>query len=130
MAEFGRSLASSALFVSNHFFYRLAGYFGGESDLKPLLHTWSLSIEEQFYLVWPLLFLTIGGWRYRWLPYFVWIAGAISFAASVAMVAYNKEAAFFLAPFRAWELLLGAALDWRPVGSSARERPNSAPERA
>ena len=50
MAEFARSLVSSAAFVSNHFFYHLAGYFGGQSDLKPLLHTWSLSIEEQFYL--------------------------------------------------------------------------------
>ena len=110
MAEFGRSLLSSATFISNHFFYRLAGYFGGESDLKPLLHTWSLSIEEQFYLVWPLLFLVIGRWQYRWLPYFVWAAGAISLAASVVMVGYQKEAAFFLAPFRAWELLLGASL--------------------
>ena len=70
MAEFGRSLLSSAGFVSNHFFFRLADYFGGQSDLKPLLHTWSLSIEEQFYLVWPLAFLAVGRWRYRWLPLF------------------------------------------------------------
>ena len=110
MAEFGRSLLSSATFVSNHFFYGLADYFGGASDLKPLLHTWSLSIEEQFYLVWPLLFLVIGRWHYRWLPYFVCAAGAISLVASVVMVGHHKEAAFFLAPFRAWELLLGAAL--------------------
>jgi peptidoglycan/LPS O-acetylase OafA/YrhL len=110
MAEFGRSLVSSAGFVSNHFFFRLADYFGGQSDLKPLLHTWSLSIEEQFYLVWPLAFLAVARWRYEWLPYFVWITGAISLAASAMMVGQHKEAAFFLAPFRAWELLLGASL--------------------
>ena len=110
MAEFARSLVSSAAFVSNHFFYHLAGYFGGQSDLKPLLHTWSLSIEEQFYLVWPLLFLVVARWRRGWLPYLVWATGAISLAASVVMVGQQKEAAFFLAPFRAWELLLGAAL--------------------
>jgi peptidoglycan/LPS O-acetylase OafA/YrhL len=110
MVEFGRSLVSSAAFVSNHFFYRLADYFGGQSDLKPLLHTWSLSIEEQFYLVWPLVFLAVARWRYGWLPYCVWIVGVISLAASAIMVGQHKEAAFFLAPFRAWELLLGASL--------------------
>jgi peptidoglycan/LPS O-acetylase OafA/YrhL len=118
MAAFARSLASSATFVSNHYFYRLAGYFGGQSDLKPLLHTWSLSIEEQFYLVWPLLFLVVARWRFAWLPYVVWAVGAISLVAAAVMVGEHKEEVFFLAPFRAWELLLGAALalsTWRPA---------------
>jgi peptidoglycan/LPS O-acetylase OafA/YrhL len=110
MAEFGRSLVSSAAFVSNHFFYRLADYFGGQSDLKPLLHTWSLSIEEQFYLVWPVVFLLMVRWRAAWQTGVVWIIGVVSFAAAVSIVGQHKEAAFFLAPFRAWELLLGAAL--------------------
>jgi peptidoglycan/LPS O-acetylase OafA/YrhL len=117
MAEFGRSLVSSAAFVSNHFFFRLADYFGGQSDLKPLLHTWSLSIEEQFYVVWPVVFLIMARWRPTQLPYVVWTIGAISFAAAAIIVGQHKEAAFFLAPFRAWELLLGAALAllaWRP----------------
>jgi peptidoglycan/LPS O-acetylase OafA/YrhL len=110
MAEFARSLTASAAFVSNHFFYGLAGYFGGQSELKPLMHTWSLSIEEQFYLVWPVLFLLLARWRFPRLSSFIWVASAVSVAASAAMVAYHKEAAFFLAPFRAWELLLGAWL--------------------
>jgi peptidoglycan/LPS O-acetylase OafA/YrhL len=109
-AELGRSVMASASFVSNIFFYNRAGYFGGQSDLKPLLHTWSLSIEEQFYLVWPVLLFAVSRWRYRAIAASVWVLGAITFAASVAVVAYNKEAAFFLAPFRACELMLGAAL--------------------
>ncbi len=114
MAEFGRSLVSSAAFVSNHFFFHLADYFGGPAEQKPLLHTWSLSIEEQFYLVWPPVFLLLAGRRTRWLPYCVGIAGALSLAASAMAVHQHKEAAFFLAPFRAWELLLGASLALLP----------------
>jgi len=114
MQTFGHSLTSSALFYANHFFYGQSGYFGGQSDLKPLLHTWSLSIEEQFYLVWPLLLLVLARWRAAWLQYVVWSAAAISLAACAIMVGLDKEAAFFLAPFRAWELLLGAALALLP----------------
>ncbi|HET6926687.1 MAG TPA: acyltransferase family protein [Hyphomicrobiaceae bacterium] len=112
MASFGRSLTSSALFYSNHFFYTQSGYFGGPADLKPLLHTWSLSIEEQFYLVWPILFLLLVRWRA--VAPFLWPAAAISLAACALMTSWDKEAAFFLAPFRAWELLLGAGLALLP----------------
>jgi len=114
MRMFARSLTSSALFYSNHFFYNQSGYFGGQSDLKPLLHTWSLSIEEQFYLVWPLLFLLLARWRRGWLPYCVGILGALSLVASAMLVRQHKEAAFFLAPLRAWELLLGVSLALLP----------------
>ena len=122
MAEFGRSLRSSAMFVSNHFFYRLADYFGGQSDLKPLLHTWSLSIEEQFYLVWPAVFLLLVRWRKDWLHYVIAAVGALSLAASVAMVGQHREAAFFLAPFRAWELLLGSWLALLPPRQALSSR--------
>src|SRR5215831_18847693 len=123
MVEFGQSLFASAAFVSNHFFYKLAGYFGGQSELKPLLHTWSLSIEEQFYLVWPVTFLLLTRWRILRLSSFIGIASAVSLAASTIMVGYHKEAAFFLAPYRAWELLLGAwlaLLSRRPKIGGAR----------
>jgi len=114
MASFGRSLTSSALFYSNHFFYAQSGYFGGPSDLKLLLHTWSLSIEEQFYLAWPALFLVLARRRANRLAPPLWAAAAISLAASALMIGWDKEAAFFLAPFRAWELLLGAGLALLP----------------
>jgi peptidoglycan/LPS O-acetylase OafA/YrhL len=113
MAAFARSLSSSAKFLSNHYFYNQAGYFGGQSDLKPLLHTWSLSIEEQFYLVWPVVFLAAARWRPTAMLYPVWAAGAVSLAVASIVVSQDKELAFFLAPFRAWELLLGAALALR-----------------
>jgi peptidoglycan/LPS O-acetylase OafA/YrhL len=109
-AEFGRSLRDSALFASNFHFYSQAGYFDGPSDLKPLLHTWSLSIEEQFYVVWPALLLLIARRWLCWLPHIVAVAGLTSLAAFMGMVVLRPEAAFFLTPFRAWELMLGAFL--------------------
>ena len=114
VAEFGVSLRDSALFVSNFLFYRQTGYFNGPSDLKPLLHTWSLSIEEQFYVAWPALFLLIARWRLQWLPHIVAAAGLASLVAFVGMVFLQPEAAFFLTPFRAWELMLGAFLALMP----------------
>ena len=98
MAEFAGSLRSSATFTSNYFFYRLADYFGGQSDLKPLLHTWSLSIEEQFYVVWPLALMAMARWQPRYLPIAAWAVGGISFAAAAIMVGHQKEAAFFSPP--------------------------------
>ncbi|HWB47451.1 MAG TPA: acyltransferase family protein [Hyphomicrobiaceae bacterium] len=122
MAEVGRSLRSSALFVSNVFFFGESGYFGGDAGLKPLLHTWSLSIEEQFYLLWPLLFWVVARWRPALLLPAVCIAGSLSFAAMLVEHGNHTEAVFFLAPFRAWELMLGAGLALLPVRPPASAR--------
>jgi peptidoglycan/LPS O-acetylase OafA/YrhL len=111
--DFARTLGTSALFVSNIDFYQQAGYFDAPSELKPLLHTWSLSIEEQFYLVWPLtcavLATTIR--RFRQLAVLAWTIGAASLVAWLALTYYGLgNAAFFLTPSRVWELMLGAVL--------------------
>ena len=63
--DFGNSLAAATLFVSNIFFWQTADYFAGPAHLKPLLHTWSLAVEEQFYIVLPLLLLALTRWARR-----------------------------------------------------------------
>lgn len=110
LAAFGRNLVATALFVSNIHFYGHSGYFNAPLDTKPLLHTWSLAIEEQFYIVFPLiLLLALRCFGRRW----IWVVLALfvlSLAASIRITPVNPAAAFYLAPTRAWELMLGALL--------------------
>ncbi len=118
-------LAQSALsalgFFANQFFLaNTFGYFDGPSELKPLLHLWSLSVEEQFYIVWPLALiavtrLTSPERRVRWFRITIVAITVLSFALSVRLVRTNMSAAFFISPARAWELGIGALLSlWTP----------------
>ena len=108
LINFGKSLASAALFVSNVFFWRQAGYFDEPSALKPLLHTWSLSVEEQFYIFFPLALALLSRFGQRATRVWLGLFCAISLALSVWAVRNAPSAAFYLGPMRAWELLLGA----------------------
>lgn len=110
VAEFGKSLQYSAIFLSNFFFYSITGYFDGPADLKPLLHTWSLSIEEQFYFFWPALFLLVTRCKPHFLIRLLALVGVTSLVAFAVMAFHQPEAAFFLTPLRIWELMLGAFL--------------------
>lgn len=105
---FTNSLFSVAIFSSNIQFYREIGYFDIAAELKPLLHTWSLSVEEQYYLLFPLFVIAtwrIGkGWMVKIL---VIIASASLIAAQWGSVS-QPEATFFLLPTRGWEILLGS----------------------
>ncbi len=108
--NFGQSLAAVSLFSSGMLFIFSAGYFDVSSDLKPLLHTWSLGVEEQFYLFFPPILILLSRWG-RW-PLFIGI-----FALSVASLwlaqvgtAHFPSATFFFMPTRAWELMVGAML--------------------
>jgi peptidoglycan/LPS O-acetylase OafA/YrhL len=108
LADFGKSLIAASTFVSNIYFWKTSGYFAATAHAKPLLHTWSLSVEEQFYIFAPIGFFLIH--RYggrRWLVFLgpVFVA---SLLACVAAVFVAPTAGFFLLPTRAWELLLGA----------------------
>ncbi|MBI4819141.1 MAG: acyltransferase [Deltaproteobacteria bacterium] len=105
-------------FSANLTHYAESGYFSPSNDLKPLLMTWSLSIEEQFYLLWPLI-LT---WILRAKRPLIWVIGGIfgSLLVQALLAERNEAAAFFLMPGRAWELLAGAALALR---RSALEAP-------
>ncbi|KUF10164.1 acyltransferase family protein [Pseudoponticoccus marisrubri] len=109
--EFGKTVIASTVYLSNILFYRQAGYFDSASEDKPLLHTWSLAVEEQFYIVLPLLLLALSRLRRPWGPVVVLGAlWALSLAACVALTPTQPQAAFYLFPFRAWELLSGVLL--------------------
>jgi peptidoglycan/LPS O-acetylase OafA/YrhL len=121
LAGFGRSLMSSVAFVSNVYFWKVSGYFDGAADFKPLLHTWSLSVEEQFYLVAPYLLVGISAFfRKRYLTFLVPLAIA-SLALSEWAVSRAPSGAFYLLPTRFWEILLGALLAVsRTTGTQSR----------
>jgi peptidoglycan/LPS O-acetylase OafA/YrhL len=110
LASYGSSLLSSLAFVSNVYFWKVSGYFDGSAEFKPLLHTWSLSVEEQFYLVVPYLLLGICAlFKKRYLTLLVPFALG-SLALSDWAVSHAPNAAFYLLPTRFWEILLGGLL--------------------
>lgn len=108
--QLGKHIAAGATFVSNFALWREAGYFDTEAQLKPLLHLWSLGIEEQFYIVWPLLVAL--SWRGGANALLLLIAalGAGSFVYNVALVATDPAGTFYLPFTRFWELLAGGLL--------------------
>lgn len=114
MRNFGQSLVAANLFLSNVLFWKEAGYFDTAAEFKPLLHTWSLAVEEQYYLFFPLI-LAIGAAPLRlFLRTLLLVIGIASLATAIWQVTYAPDAAFFLLPARFWELLIGAALAFLP----------------
>lgn len=108
--RYARSLVSSQLYVSNVVFWMEEDYFNGPSELKPLLHTWSLAVEEQFYLlIAPLLAFTYIFSSRNVLRVLVFM-GAGSFLICELLLQIDASAAFYLLPARMWELLLGSCL--------------------
>ena len=110
-AEFiGKAILSSLFFVSNVFFYNQSSYFDDGNSVNPLLHTWSLSVEEQVYIVLPLLLILLGTFHARMRTVALAVIAAASFIAACIMVYSDRSAAFYLMQYRGWELLLGSLL--------------------
>lgn len=119
-SEFMRSVAAAALFLSNVHFWENTGYFALAAEKQPLLHTWSLAVEEQFYLLFPLLLLV---------PFQRAVLSGIvlaMFCASLALAqwgaTYEPDVNFFFTPSRVWELMAGALCAFWQV--SRQPKPN------
>ena len=109
--QMGKHVAAGTLFIQNIVFWQESGYFDTAANLKPLLHLWSLAVEEQFYIFFPPLLLLI--WKRKW-PLAA-IMGALlmaSMAGNLVMSYQNGASDFFLTPYRAWEFLGGSLLAW------------------
>ena len=108
MKELGQSTVSVVAYVSNVFFWLKSDYFDGPSELKPLLHTWSLAVEEQFYIVFPLVLLAVQKFWDRISLHHIFFLLAISLIGCLVLLNIDNSAAFYLMPFRAWEFLIGS----------------------
>jgi len=115
----GRHAAAAEAFAANLAFWREAGYFDVSADLKPLLHLWSLGVEEQFYLTWPLVIVVAA--RRRLLAPALGLMIIGSFLLNVMTVRTDSASAFYLPHTRGWELLTGAALAY--AAGRTRELP-------
>ncbi len=108
--DLAKSAAAQQLISSNLFFWKQTGYFDGPAELKPLLHTWSLAVEEQFYLAYPVMLVIARRWPRRFLALALIAGTIVSFGICEYVVRWDQSAAFFLLPTRAWEMLLGGAV--------------------
>jgi peptidoglycan/LPS O-acetylase OafA/YrhL len=108
--DFGKSVIATTLFVSNINFWKESGYFDGPSQLKPLLHTWSLAVEEQFYIVFPMFMFLVYRYAKKLAPFILAGTAVLSFGFAIYTTSNNPSAAFYLSHLRAWELLVGSML--------------------
>ncbi len=111
-AQLAKHALAGIGFVSNIVLWQESGYFDSAAHLKPFLHLWSLGVEEQFYIFWPLILTLVLRKRLSFLGAAV-LVFTLSFAANIAMTSASGSAGYFLLPSRAWEMLAGAILAWR-----------------
>lgn len=105
--EVGDSVIAAVVFTSNLYFFFHSNYFDDKAISSPALHTWSLSVEEQFYILFPLLLIFMRGTTTRQKMWLLALAAAFSLIAAAVQMEMDASAAFYLVHCRAWELLLG-----------------------
>lgn len=117
-----QSALAQQLMAANFFFNRYTGYFGDAGEHIPLLHTWSLAVEEQFYLFFPLLLMAVAAWRKRFAAGLLVVVALASFGLSLYGVVRQPSETFYLLPARVWELLIGALICYLPATRAAHGR--------
>ncbi|MCK5666929.1 MAG: acyltransferase [Thiotrichaceae bacterium] len=108
LKDFGKSIVAVTLFASNILFWRESDYFAPDAELIPLLHTWSLAVEEQFYVIFPLIMIFFWAFGRRRLIGIISLIALLSLALTEWGWRHFPEANFYLIPTRAWELMIGA----------------------
>jgi len=111
--SFSQSLSSSLLYVSNFWFYTKSGYFDGELQNSPLLHTWSLSVEEQFYILFPIALVFMHRVVKSKALLLLGIFAIISLVFSEALLHYNESMSYYATPSRFWQFIVGGVLGMR-----------------
>lgn len=110
LISFSKSLVAVPLFLSNFFFLKDGGYFETAAELKPLLHTWSLAVEEQYYLFFPIMLILFWKLGKRWTLNLIILLAVLSLILAQISSLYMPVPNFFLLPTRAWELAIGALI--------------------
>lgn len=110
LQNFGQSLVATSLFANNLLLWLTSGYFNLVDDFKPLMHTWSLAVEEQFYLLFPFLMLALYRLDLRKQLILLLTVIVCGFLLLNCITTSDWQAGFLLLPFRTWELLAGVAL--------------------
>jgi peptidoglycan/LPS O-acetylase OafA/YrhL len=113
--ELGQSVVAQAMLLSNVYFWRESGYFAQAAEVKPLLHTWSLAVEEQFYLIYPVALVALTRLSRKALVATIVFLCSVSLILSIYSSYRHPSANFYLLPTRAWELLMGSFLAALPT---------------
>jgi len=123
LKNLGQASAAQAVFGANIHYWRDTGYFSGTPELKPLIHVWSLAIEEQFYLIIPILlwasFRTLMRRSRKAIPLILGVGFIFSFALNLELIKSDPETTFYFHRTRAWELLLGSLIAFFPAPRSS-----------
>ncbi len=110
LQSLAKSVIAAILFYANINFWSEAGYFDAPSQLKPLLHTWSLAVEEQFYIFFPIILILATRYTNKHKSMILFFIFVCSLGAAAYQVSQNQVTAFYLAQFRIWELIIGSLL--------------------